>query len=88
MLCRPHEIAPLSTSLAEPHSAVKRARMHACTQTGHVAGAEGVRGFGIAFPEMVTDPAGHDEFAVGMWKFMRYVREKLLPPPPRPPAAA
>jgi len=31
-------------------------------------------GAGIAFPEMVTDPAGNTELAVGFWKFMKYVR--------------
>lgn len=31
-------------------------------------------GCGIAFPERVMDPEGHVEFAVGMWKFMRFVK--------------
>lgn len=30
-------------------------------------------GAGIAFPRRVTDPYGNQEWAVGMWKFMRYV---------------
>ena len=47
-------------------------------KTGHIRGAEGIRGFGIAFPEAVVDPSGRGESAVGMWKFMRYVREQLL----------
>jgi hypothetical protein len=38
---------------------------------GHVPGLFGA---GIAFPERVTDPAGHVEYAVGMWKFMRFCK--------------
>ena len=35
-------------------------------------------GFGIAFPEEVTDPEyGHKENNIGLWKFMRYAREAL-----------
>ena len=35
-------------------------------------------GYGIAFPEEVTDPEyGHQERNVGMWKFMKYVRRVL-----------
>lgn len=35
-------------------------------------------GYGIAFPEEVTDPEyGHKESNVGLWKFMRYAREVL-----------
>ncbi|KAK1758184.1 pyridine nucleotide-disulfide oxidoreductase-domain-containing protein [Echria macrotheca] len=35
---------------------------------------KGLYGAGIAFPEQVTDPAGHTEYAVGFWKFMRFLR--------------
>lgn len=38
----------------------------------------GLYGAGIAWPERVTDPAGHTEMAVGMWKFMRYLK-KVVP---------
>ncbi|CAH0004511.1 unnamed protein product [Clonostachys byssicola] len=31
-------------------------------------------GAGIAFPEVVTDPAGNVESAVGFWKFMRFLK--------------
>ena len=31
-------------------------------------------GAGIAFPEMVRDPSGDVELAVGFWKFMKYLR--------------
>lgn len=48
--------------------------------TGCILGAEGVRGFGIAFPERVTDPHGNVEYSVGLWKFMRYVRSALALP--------
>lgn len=34
----------------------------------------GLYGAGIAFPELVTDPAGNTEFAVGFWKFMKYLK--------------
>ncbi|KAK4939004.1 hypothetical protein LTR10_020663 [Elasticomyces elasticus] len=34
----------------------------------------GLCGAGIAFPERVVDPAGNAEYAVGFWKFMRYLR--------------
>jgi len=34
----------------------------------------GLCGAGIAFPEKVLDPAGNTEYAVGFWKFMRYLR--------------
>lgn len=32
-------------------------------------------GAGIAFPRRVTDPHGNTEYAVGMWKFMKYLKE-------------
>ena len=34
----------------------------------------GLFGAGIAFPEKVTDPAGHPELSVGLWKFMTYLK--------------
>ena len=35
-------------------------------------------GYGIGFPEEITDPEyGHKESNVGLWKFMRYVRDVL-----------
>jgi len=33
---------------------------------------------GIAFPESVTDPEGNKEMAVGLWKFMRYLK-RIVP---------
>ncbi|KAI1112726.1 hypothetical protein F5Y14DRAFT_247579 [Nemania sp. NC0429] len=38
----------------------------------------GLFGAGIAFPERVTDPHGNVEYAVGFWKFMKYVK-KVVP---------
>ena len=35
----------------------------------------GLFGAGIAFPEKVVDPLGNEEHAVGLWKFMRYLKE-------------
>lgn len=39
--------------------------------------ADGLFGYGIAFPERTTDPYGNREFSVGLWKFMRYARETV-----------
>ncbi|KPI36139.1 uncharacterized protein AB675_8907 [Cyphellophora attinorum] len=36
-------------------------------------------GAGIAFPRRVTDPLGTEESAVGMWKFMKHLKEGLVP---------
>ena len=47
------------------------------TKSGRIAGAEGIKGFGIAFPETVVDPSGLASANVGLWKFMRYIREQL-----------
>lgn len=38
---------------------------------------EGAFGAGIAFPEKVTDPYGNVEYAVGLWKFMRYLKRAV-----------
>lgn len=38
----------------------------------------GLYGAGIAWPEKVLDPEGRTEFAVGLWKFMRYLK-KVVP---------
>lgn len=35
----------------------------------------GLYGAGIAWPERVTDPQGNVEYAVGFWKFMRFVKK-------------
>lgn len=40
--------------------------------------APGLFGFGIAFPERIQDPLGHQEFNVGLWKFMKYIK-RILP---------
>lgn len=34
----------------------------------------GLFGAGIAYPERVTDPHGNVEYAVGFWKFMKFVK--------------
>jgi hypothetical protein len=39
---------------------------------------QGLYGAGIAFPERVVDPEGNVEYAVGFWKFMRYLK-KVVP---------
>lgn len=36
--------------------------------------AKNAFGFGIAFPEQTYDPEGHVEEAVGLWKFMNYIK--------------
>ncbi|KAI1323472.1 hypothetical protein F5Y16DRAFT_383634 [Xylariaceae sp. FL0255] len=38
----------------------------------------GLFGAGIAFPERVTDPHGNVEYAVGFWKFMKFIK-KVVP---------
>jgi len=35
---------------------------------------KGLFGAGIAWPERVTDPQGNVEYAVGFWKFMKYIK--------------
>ncbi|KAI1179710.1 hypothetical protein F4777DRAFT_599738 [Nemania sp. FL0916] len=37
----------------------------------------GLFGAGIAFPEQVTDPHGNVEYAVGFWKFMKFVKRVM-----------
>ncbi|CAG8973817.1 hypothetical protein HYALB_00005562 [Hymenoscyphus albidus] len=39
---------------------------------------EGLYGVGIAFPERVVDPEGNVEHAVGLWKFMSFLK-KVVP---------
>ncbi|CRL29259.1 FAD-dependent pyridine nucleotide-disulphide oxidoreductase [Penicillium camemberti] len=34
----------------------------------------GLFGAGIAFPERVVDPHGNEEYAVGFWKFMKFLK--------------
>ena len=38
---------------------------------------DGLYGFGIAFPELWTDPYGNKENHVGLWKFMKYIRRSV-----------
>jgi len=38
---------------------------------------KGLYAAGIAWPEKVTDPEGNTSMNVGMWKFMRYLRETV-----------
>jgi len=38
---------------------------------------DGLYGFGIAFPERVKDLDGADELAVGLWKFMKYIKKSI-----------
>ena len=47
------------------------------TKSGQIAGAEGIKGFGIAFPETVVDPSGLNSLNIGLWDFMRHIREQL-----------
>ncbi len=39
---------------------------------------KGLYGVGIAWPEKVTDPEGNVEYAVGMWKFVNYLK-RIVP---------
>lgn len=38
---------------------------------------KGLYAAGIAWPEKITDPEGNTSMNVGMWKFMRYLRETV-----------
>lgn len=40
--------------------------------------APGLFGFGIAYPELKTDPLGNQELQVGIWKFLQYLN-KVMP---------
>ncbi|KAJ5563663.1 FAD-dependent pyridine nucleotide-disulfide oxidoreductase [Penicillium sp. DV-2018c] len=44
------------------------------TETGNGADVPGLFGAGIAFPERVVDPLGNEEYAVGFWKFMKFLK--------------
>lgn len=39
--------------------------------------APGLFGFGIAYPELRTDPFGNEESQVGLWKFMDYLNRVM-----------
>lgn len=39
---------------------------------------EGLFGYGIAFPEKIIDPHGNQEYSVGLWKFMRYIKSVIV----------
>lgn len=39
--------------------------------------APGLFGFGIGYPELKLDPMGNEEWQVGLWKFMRYLNDRL-----------
>ena len=46
----------------------------ACGSIGDLAKLPGVYGAGIAWPERVKDPHGNVEYAVGFFKFMKYIK--------------
>lgn len=43
-------------------------------ETGQFVPRPGLYGAGIAFPEKTVDPAGNVEYAVGFWKFMKFLK--------------
>jgi hypothetical protein len=45
-----------------------------CGSIGDLARLPGLFGAGIAYPERVVDPRGNVEYAVGFFKFMKFVR--------------
>ncbi|RMZ80131.1 hypothetical protein DV737_g3192, partial [Chaetothyriales sp. CBS 132003] len=61
--------APLPTS-----SLVHDAHSGAFSDNRHGHTVPGLYGAGIAWPETVTDPEGNVESAVGLYKFMKYLR--------------
>ncbi|WPH01761.1 Pyridine nucleotide-disulfide oxidoreductase [Acrodontium crateriforme] len=46
-----------------------------CGSIGDLAKVPGLYGAGIAYPERVVDPHGNVEYAVGFFKFMKYVKK-------------
>lgn len=45
-----------------------------CGSIGDLAKLPGMYGAGIAWPERVKDPHGNVEYAVGFFKFMKYIK--------------
>jgi hypothetical protein len=43
-------------------------------EPGRSSDIPGLFGAGIAFPERVVDPHGNEEYAVGFWKFMKFLK--------------
>lgn len=43
-------------------------------EPGQSSDIPGLYGAGIAFPERVVDPSGNEEYAVGFWKFMKFLK--------------
>ncbi|KAJ5200168.1 FAD-dependent pyridine nucleotide-disulfide oxidoreductase [Penicillium cf. griseofulvum] len=43
-------------------------------EPGSASDIPGLSGAGIAFPERVVDPHGNEEYAVGFWKFMKFLK--------------
>ncbi|KAJ5782830.1 FAD-dependent pyridine nucleotide-disulfide oxidoreductase [Penicillium paradoxum] len=43
-------------------------------EPGQTSDIPGLFGAGIAFPERVVDPHGNEEYAVGFWKFMKFLK--------------
>jgi alpha-1,3/alpha-1,6-mannosyltransferase len=43
-------------------------------EDGEVRELKGLKGVGVAWPERVTDKEGNVESAVGLWKFMKYLK--------------
>ncbi|CAI7652464.1 unnamed protein product [Penicillium glandicola] len=43
-------------------------------EPGRTSVIPGLFGAGIAFPERVVDPHGNEEYAVGFWKFMKFLK--------------
>jgi hypothetical protein len=43
-------------------------------EPGNSSDVPGLFGAGIAFPERVVDPLGNEEYAVGFWKFMKFLK--------------
>lgn len=46
-------------------------------EPGRSSDIPGLFGAGIAFPERVVDPQGNQEYAVGFWKFMKFLKRVL-----------
>lgn len=68
---------PSITSMNKETLEIKGVASDGCLLTEDDQRVEGLKGMGIAFPQLVIDPSGATEAAVGLWKFVKTAREIL-----------
>nr|POE90168.1 hypothetical protein CFP56_20635 [Quercus suber] len=64
-----------SGQIIEPEYDHERGSFTYSTPSGEASKLPGVYGAGIAYPQRVRDPYGNVEYAVGFFKFMKYVKQ-------------